>query len=177
MYLAPCLALLVNSCARPTRQRILVYSEAELKSSMAKITYIIPQKKPIPTVFFCTEDYDGSIDCFSEVQNGVTYNNDDVELTHRYSIKASELRRILVALETLEMKSDPTVNEKCISFTVLREQGEKREGFEFLVDRKLANEFFQVVLNSLDANTELRNAVEFQYKLVVRSGDRKNIAQ
>jgi hypothetical protein len=129
-------------------------SEDELESAKAKITWNGTQTMRVTTVVFRTDQSDDSLEDFAKVQGKHYANDHQMHSKHRFSVKPSELRRILSALKPIAAVRPPWDRE-CLSFCVIRHNRteNKNEGCEiFINDPKIEKEFYGIIFDNLDPN-------------------------
>jgi hypothetical protein len=143
---------------------ILQATEKALASAQAKISYLGPQTKPIPTVVFHAQDHDVVMEDFTEVQpRPEPYPNDPLPYTVFFAVTPAELHRMLLAVEPVVTATDAAAEGDFLAFTVVRRERARVTGAEYRVGPASARAFYGALLGALDpGNTAGRAALTRQ---------------
>jgi len=166
LVLAQCAPQKPPDPARPPMTKvetILHATEQQLASGQAKITYLGPQTKPIPTVVLHAQDRDVSMEDFTEVQpTPEPYPNDPLPTTVVFAVTPAELHRMLLAVEPVVTATDAG-GDAFLAFTVVRRERSRVTGAEWAVGPDAAPAFYRALIGALDpANAGGRAALTRQ---------------
>jgi hypothetical protein len=148
-------------------------TEEELQQSVAILSYLGMQTKPIPDVIFTTDDFDSPLAIFDIFRGGMM-TLDSYGYNHsRLAITPAELRRVLRALKPMTSDSIELQIDH-VSFFVGRVNGDWIEGYDLKLDFPDVPEMYERIIGALDMeNTAGRKAVTEQFHRVV-TWDYKN---
>ncbi len=169
--------LIMNCPATSERQAtqmvdsILGATETQLESAEAKITYVGPQEKPIPTVVFSSKGYELSLDRFTEIQyKHKHYANDDNSNVIRFSVTPAEFRRMLLAVKPIVTKVSAEARPEFLSFAVIREEHGQFYGEEFVIGRAPGRAFYDSLCASLDRHNEYGRRTLSRHRVYILPG-------
>ena len=129
---------------------VLDATEDQLRNSQAKLTFVGPQTKPIPTVVFHAEGYAPSMDAFVRFHHsGRSYQNDELPNTIQFAVSPSEFMRFLRAVKPVLTASSSSGLE-LVSFTVVHQSVGGRTGEEFIIREPSVEQFYRAAMGALD---------------------------
>jgi hypothetical protein len=148
-------------------ESILEATSQQLRQAQAKITYLGPQTKPIPTVVFGTEGWEIAKDAFIKVQSR-PYANDELPYTARFTVKPAEFNRILLAVKPLVLKEDVAKGGEFLSFAIVRQANGEYTGHEFRIGPLCGKQFYERIIGALEPENHLgRAALTKQFRNVL----------
>ena len=141
---------------------VLDATEAQLRRAQAKLTFLGPQTKPIPSIVLFTEGYAPSLDAFVPYHRSRrTYAVDDLPYTLRLAVSSAELMRMLRAAKAL-LVGPTSSGPELVSFTVVNETP-SRAGEEFVIQESVVERFYKAAIGALDPkNSAARQALSAQ---------------
>lgn len=147
-------------------------SEKHLSQAQAKITYLGPQTKPVPTVIFAVEGHKPALVRFLSVQqSGKAYGNDSLPNLQTIHVPTQIFRNIVAAVRpVVSGVTSASGDLPLLSFAVTAGAGDALIGQEFLIHQPSARQFYAAVLSAIPATeAESRKVLETQQ---INSGSR-----
>jgi hypothetical protein len=124
--------------------------EGQLRAAQAKLTFLGPQSKPIPTLVLFTEGRAPSMKTFVPFHHAHhPYDNDDLPYTVQFAVSRDEFLRLLRAEKALLTNASASGAE-LISFTVVIQTTGGIAGDEFVVKESQAEPFYRGAIGALN---------------------------
>jgi hypothetical protein len=136
----------------------------QLRNAQAKLTFLGPQSKPVPTVVIFVEGHVPSIEAFIPWQRSRRpYQNDDLPYTIKFAVSRVEFVRLLQTEKALLTGSSPAGAE-FVSFTVVVETvSGSRAGEEFAIREPLLEQFYKTAIGAMNPdNSAARQGLSSQ---------------
>ncbi len=122
----------------------------QLRTAQAKLTFLGPQSKPIPTVVFFIEGHSPLMDAFVPFHRSRRpYENDDLPYTVKFAVSPAEFVRLLRTEKGL-LAGSSSSGAEFLSFTVVVETPSGRAGEEFTIREPLLKEFYQTAIGAMN---------------------------
>jgi hypothetical protein len=129
---------------------VLEITADQLRTAQAKLTFLGPQSKPVPTVVFFIEGHLPSMEAFIPWHRSRRpYENDDLPYTVKFAVSRAEFMRLLQAERGLLAGSSSSGGE-FISFTVVVETPSGGAGEEFTIREPLLEEFYKTAIGAMN---------------------------
>lgn len=137
----------------------------QLVKAQAKITYLGPQSKPIPTVVFAVKGHKVSMIRFVSVQRSPKpYENDELPYTKFFEVTADEFRRMLEAAINV-IGTGGSTEAEFLAFTYVTGAGASASGKEYLIPHSRGKQFYTALLSSLaSGSVEAKLILEQSFK-------------
>ncbi len=124
----------------------------QLRSAQAKLTFLGPQSKPVPTLVLFIEGHLPLMKAFVPFHRSRhTYENDDLPYTAMFAVSRAEFVRLLRAEKGLLAGSSSSGGE-FVSFTVVAEGVGGRTGEEFMIREPSLEEFYKTAIGAMNSD-------------------------
>jgi hypothetical protein len=141
-------------------ETLLRHDDTRLWRAAAKLTHIGEQTIPVGTIVIQAYCYLPSLDVFRVLRSpGVSYHNDELPLILNFSVSPDEFRRIVAEASRVWAAAGAIRKQPSLSFAVVVDAPEGREGCEILFARGEGVALHQALRGALDPTNGMGSTV------------------